>query len=54
LTYAFWTVDEPAVVAAKATYIRQHDLGGAMVWDVSGDDTHGTVPRALDTGLTAD
>jgi chitinase len=50
----FWTFDDPTVVAAKAAYIHQNNLGGAMVWDLSGDDAHGTLLKALDTGLKAD
>jgi chitinase len=50
----FWTFDDPTVVAAKAAYIRKNSLGGAMVWDLSGDDTHGTLLTALDTGLKAE
>ncbi len=34
----FITYDDPQSVGIKADYIRENELGGAMVWDLSNDD----------------
>jgi chitinase len=34
----FITYDDPQSIGLKADYIVEHDLGGAMLWDVSNDD----------------
>jgi chitinase len=47
-----WTFDDPVVLLQKALYIRAQRLGGAMVWDLSGDDANATLTRTLHTGLT--
>jgi chitinase len=47
----FWTYDDPAVVFEKALYIKHHDLGGAMMWELSGDDATGTLTRTIHLGL---
>ncbi|MFW6693717.1 glycoside hydrolase family 18 protein [Streptomyces sp. MAR4 CNX-425] len=46
----FWTYDDPQVIAQKAEYIDDRDLGGAMVWSLDGDDD-GELYRVLDRGL---
>ena len=33
----FWTYDDPAAIALKMVYARDHGLGGAMVWELSND-----------------
>jgi chitinase len=48
----FWTYDDPAVVLQKALYIRLHGLGGAMMWELSGDDDTGTLTKTIHFGLT--
>src|SRR5690606_5606684 len=37
--------DDPESIRHKAEYILAHDLGGAMFWELSGDDT--TRPDSL-------
>jgi hypothetical protein len=49
----FWTYDDPLVVLQKTLYIRAHGLGGAMVWELSGDDANATLTRTIHLGLTA-
>ncbi len=48
----FWTFDDAAVFAQKTVYIRQNGLGGAMVWELSGDDNNGTLTDVLFRGLS--
>jgi chitinase len=47
----FWTYDDPAIVLEKALYIRQLGLGGAMMWELSGDDGNGTLTKTIHFGL---
>jgi chitinase len=49
----FWTFDDPLVVLQKTLYIRTHGLGGAMVWELSGDDANATLTKTINVGLTA-
>jgi chitinase len=49
----FWTYDDPLVVLQKTLYIRAHGLGGAMVWELSGDDANASLTRTIHLGLTA-
>ena len=37
----------------KSLYIRLQGLGGAMVWELSGDDADGTLTKTIHLGLTA-
>ena len=48
----FWTYDDPAVLLQKALYIRLQGLGGAMMWELSGDDANGTLTKTIHFGLT--
>jgi chitinase len=43
----FWTFDDPAVMAAKAEYVRERKLGGVMFWELSGDTPNGELISAL-------
>jgi chitinase len=45
----WWNYDDPEVIAAKMTYIKQKKLGGVMFWSLDGDD--GTLIRAIRDGL---
>ncbi|MGK5446607.1 glycoside hydrolase family 18 protein [Streptomyces radiopugnans] len=47
----FWTFDDASTVRAKAAFVREHGLGGVMVWSLDGDDARGTLLSALDAGL---
>ena len=45
----FWSYDDERAIARKTAYIRDHHLGGTMVWELDGDD--GTLTTAIATGL---
>jgi chitinase len=47
----FWAYDDAAVLRLKTDYIKKKKLGGAMLWEVSGDDAKGTLMSALRQGL---
>jgi chitinase len=47
----FWTFDDPLVVLQKALYIRTHGLGGAMAWELSGDDANASLTKTIHLGL---
>jgi len=47
-----WTFDDPLVVLQKTLYIRHQRLGGAMVWELSGDDANATLTKVIHFGLT--
>jgi len=46
----FWSFDDPATIADKMAYVRVQDLGGAFLWDFSGDDAQGTLLAAIAAG----
>jgi chitinase len=46
-----WTYDDPQVLHAKTSYIRQRGLGGAMFWSLDGDTADGELTAAVDRGL---
>ncbi len=50
----FWTYDDPQSIGVKTEYIQRHGLGGAMVWDLTGDTTDGEFMGAIHEGLTGD
>jgi GH18 family chitinase len=43
--------DDPTSIAEKMGYVRQQGLGGAMFWEVSGDDASGSLVKAIHAGL---
>ena len=43
------TYDDPTSLARKAAYVREHGLGGIMIWELSDDD--GSLLNAIDRGL---
>jgi chitinase len=47
----FWTYDDPTIVLEKTLYIRWRGLGGAMMWELSGDDDNGTLTKTIHFGL---
>ena len=47
----FWTLDDPALIAQKARYIRTQRLGGGMIWSLDGDTDDGALTRSLAAGL---
>ena len=46
-----WTYDDPQVLRAKTSYIRDRGLGGAMFWSLDGDTDDGELMTAVDSGL---
>jgi len=42
----WWSLDDPQSVTLKGNYIRSKGLGGAMWWELSGDEV-GALPNAL-------
>ena len=46
----FWSFDDPATIADKMAYVRVQGLGGAFLWDFSGDDTQGALLAAIAAG----
>jgi len=45
----FWSYDDPVALAAKMGYVKNFNLGGIFIWDMSGDN--GPLMTAIDTGL---
>jgi chitinase len=43
--------DDAESLALKAAYIRQHALGGGMIWQIGGDDEKGTLLKSVVEGL---
>ncbi|MFJ8072900.1 glycoside hydrolase family 18 protein [Streptomyces sp. NPDC096176] len=46
-----WTYDDPQVLRAKTSYVRERGLGGAMFWSLDGDTADGELMTAVDRGL---
>lgn len=46
-TQVFWTWDDATAIAAKRHYVEELDLGGLMVWELSGDDADSTLMKAV-------
>lgn len=47
----FWSYDDPVSMTTKMTYIKNRGLGGAMFWELTGDDAAGTLINAVYNGL---
>ena len=47
----FWSFDTPANIQTKMNYVKTQNLGGAFVWEFSGDDAQGTLINAVKNGL---
>ena len=47
----FWNFDDPAAIADKMAYAKVQNLGGAFLWDFSGDDAQGSLLAAISDGL---
>jgi len=50
-TQTVFSYDDATSIAAKATYIKAHGLGGGYVWAVKDDDANGTIVKSLAAGL---
>lgn len=47
----FWTYDDPYVLTFKMNYVLNHNLGGVMFWEISGDLPNGLLVKTLVKGL---
>ncbi|MFG3258904.1 glycosyl hydrolase family 18 protein [Streptomyces sp. NPDC048172] len=47
----WWSFDDTWSIGKKTEYIKSKGLLGAMVWEMSGDTTNGSLFNALDRGL---
>jgi chitinase len=47
----FWTFDDVDTVLTKMDYVKSKGMGGAMFWELDGDDLSGTLVHAIATGL---
>jgi chitinase len=47
----FWSFDDPVSIADKMAYVKLQELGGAFLWDFSGDDPQGALLAAIGNGL---
>jgi chitinase len=50
----FWTYDDPVSLAFKMGYVRQHQLAGVMIWEISGDEPDGLLLKTLVRGLQSE
>ncbi|HET7126322.1 MAG TPA: glycosyl hydrolase family 18 protein [Lysobacter sp.] len=46
----FWSFDDPSTIADKMDYVQVQGLGGAFLWDFSGDDAQGSLLAAIKAG----
>lgn len=53
-TKVFWTLDDPKSISLKVHYERAYNLGGIMCWEISGDDSAGTLINTMNTGKMPD
>ena len=51
---AFWTFDDAASIGAKAGFVREHDLGGLMIWELSEDTEEATLLKAASRSLAVE
>lgn len=47
----FWTLEDERSAALKAEYVKDHNLRGVVVWEISGDDNKSTMINALYNNL---
>ncbi|AUH40440.1 chitinase [Streptomyces sp. CMB-StM0423] len=47
----WWSYDTPATLTAKMTYAKNQNLGGAFIWELSGDTANGELMTAVHNGL---
>jgi hypothetical protein len=43
----FWTFEDPKSVALKSRYVDAYNLGGLMFWELTGDDSLGTLLNTM-------
>ena len=47
----FWSYDDPEVLTAKMTYIKERGLGGSMAWSMDGEDKSATLSQSIFNAL---
>jgi chitinase len=47
----FWSYEDPKSLKHKTDYVRHHDLGGVMFWELTGDTDDGDLISAIHEGL---
>jgi chitinase len=47
----WWSYDDPKTIKGKMAYVQQHNLGGAFLWEFSGDTANGELISAMSGGL---
>ncbi|MFW6719836.1 glycoside hydrolase family 18 protein [Streptomyces sp. MAR4 CNY-716] len=47
----WWSYDTPQTIGGKMSYARQQGLGGAFIWELSGDTADGELMTAVNSGL---
>jgi chitinase len=50
-TGLFITYDDPQSIRGKAQYVRDNNLGGVMIWELSDDDEDASLLNAINEGL---
>lgn len=45
------TYDDPESIGLKANFVRERDLGGVMIWELSQDDANSSMLSAIHAGL---
>ncbi len=51
---SFWTFDNEKSIALKAHYVKAYNLRGLMCWEISGDDSFGTLVDVMYKGNMPD
>jgi len=46
--------DDPESLALKAAYVREHGLGGVMIWELGSDDAEHSLLSAVNEGLSGE
>jgi chitinase len=50
----FWSFDDQVSVALKTHFVLAHNLRGLLLWDISGDDSIGTLVNTIYSGKLTD
>lgn len=50
-TKEFWSFDDPTSLSVKMDYVKRMNLGGVMFWELTGDDSSGSLLKAIYKGL---
>lgn len=50
----FWSLDDAEAIHDKMNYVKEHGLGGAMIWELASDSRDGKLITAVYDGLFGD